>query len=328
MKPAHRHEYSNEQRHLLKQAVLLEWVTLAYLTSVVVLMYLVMGSSQAMKSAWVEDILSMVPPLVFLITNKIRNMQPTAAFPYGFHRAASIGYLVSAIALLAVGGYLIADSGLKLLLTEHPTIGMKAYFGIDMWLGWWMILVLLWGTFPPLLLGHLKARLAGPLFDKVLYTDSRMNKADWMTAAAAMGGVIGIGFGIWWADAVAALVIAADIFRDGYAHCRDAVTSLINRAPRELDGRDSDVPSRVKDYILGLDWVDDAVIRMHEQGHLFAGEVFFTTKRERVRPEDIEAAIEAAMALDWRIQQLSLTVAEKQVQGEGEAQPRRLGVGE
>jgi len=315
MKPAHRHEYSEEQRGLLKRAVLLEWVTLLYLCSVVVLMYLVMGSSQAMKSAWVEDILSMVPPAVFLITNKIRNMKPTTTFPYGFHRAASIGYLVSAIALLSVGGYLIVDSGMKLLLAEHPTIGMKEYFGVDLWLGWWMILVLLWGTFPPLLLGRMKAKLAAPLFDKVLYTDSRMNKADWMTAAAAMAGIIGIGFGVWWADAVAALIISADIFRDGYIHCRDAVTSLINRAPRELDGTDSDVPARIKAYMLSLDWIDDAVIRMHEQGHLFAGEVFFTTTRDNVRPEDIEAALEAAKALDWRIQQLSLTTAEKQVRG-------------
>jgi divalent metal cation (Fe/Co/Zn/Cd) transporter len=31
----------------------------------------------------------------------------------------------------------------------------------------------------------------------MLFADAQMNKADWLTAVAAMVGVMGIGFGIW-----------------------------------------------------------------------------------------------------------------------------------
>ena len=44
-----------------------------------------------------------------------------------------------------------------------------------------------------------------------------MNRADWLTALAAVVGVIGIGAGLWWADAVAAIVISLEITRDGLA---------------------------------------------------------------------------------------------------------------
>lgn len=44
-----------------KYAVKLEWITVAYIVSVIVVMYLALGNSQAMKAAWVEDILSLFP---------------------------------------------------------------------------------------------------------------------------------------------------------------------------------------------------------------------------------------------------------------------------
>ena len=42
----------------------------------------------------------------------------------------------------------------------------------------------------------------------MLYADAKMNKADWLTATAAMVGVVGIGVGLWWVDAVAAIAIS------------------------------------------------------------------------------------------------------------------------
>ena len=52
-----------EQQRALRRAKRLEWVSLAYILSGVVVVYLVMGSSQAMKVAWIEDLLALTPPL-------------------------------------------------------------------------------------------------------------------------------------------------------------------------------------------------------------------------------------------------------------------------
>lgn len=309
MRLAPQHEYSSCQKQAKHRAHILEWVTLAYLLSVATLMYIVMGSSQAMKSAWIEDMLSMVPPIMFLLSHHYINKPPTENFPYGFHRVSSLCFFVSALALLLVGGYLVVDSGIKLVKQEHPDIGMKEYFGIEMWLGWWMILVLIWGTIPPVLLGRAKMKLASTLFDKNLYTDAKMNKADWMTAVAAIGGVIGIRFGLWWADAVAALFISFDILKDGYKQTRDAVCGLVNRAPREFDGTTSDMPKKIIDQLEQFPWVKSAEVRLHEEGHLFFGEGFIIPVDDALlTKQHIQECMQAIENLDWRIKSFPVTV--------------------
>jgi hypothetical protein len=55
------HELPPDKHQLLNKAVRLEWLTIAYLLSAVAVLYLTLGSSQAMKAAWAEDILSLLP---------------------------------------------------------------------------------------------------------------------------------------------------------------------------------------------------------------------------------------------------------------------------
>src|SRR5690349_5330465 len=77
-------------RQDLARAGRLEWWTLAWMSSVVLTMWLVMGSSQAMKTALIEDVLSLVPAIVFLVALRFERRGPTRAFPFGFHRVQSL----------------------------------------------------------------------------------------------------------------------------------------------------------------------------------------------------------------------------------------------
>src|SRR5690606_24826206 len=103
-----------------------------------------------------------------------------------------------------------------------------------------MILALAYSAVGPVILGFKKLPLAKKLHNKVLYTDAQTNKADYLTAGAAALGIIGIGFGLWWADAVAALVISVDIVHDGFTQISTAITDLMNRTPRRVDEKDYD----------------------------------------------------------------------------------------
>ena len=67
MKAPSSFELPDHLKPKFSKAKKLEWITLVYLITVVVVMYLVMGSSQAMKTAWLEDLLSLVPSIAFLI---------------------------------------------------------------------------------------------------------------------------------------------------------------------------------------------------------------------------------------------------------------------
>ena len=70
-----------------RRAVRLEWISIAYLLTAIGAIYFTLGSSQAMKGAWLEDTLSLAPPIAFLIAARVRYKRPNARFAYGYHRA-------------------------------------------------------------------------------------------------------------------------------------------------------------------------------------------------------------------------------------------------
>jgi cation diffusion facilitator family transporter len=292
----------DEQEQLRQKAIRLEWLTIAFMISIVAVMYLVLGQSQAMKTAWIEDMLSLVPPVAFLVGTHLEMKDPNAQFPYGFFRSISIAYLLASTALLVMGAYLLIDSVLKLVSATHPSIGGVELFGQQIWLGWLMIATLIYSVIPPLVLGRKKLPLGEQLHDKVLYTDAKMNKADWLTGAAAIVGIVGIGFGIWWADAAAAAFISFDILRDGLRNTWTAVKDLVDQVPRTVGTMErAPLLDRIKETAKELDWVEDAVIQFREEGHLCTGTVFVLPRTTEGLAEKVAEAIRTIEDLDWRL---------------------------
>jgi divalent metal cation (Fe/Co/Zn/Cd) transporter len=264
-----------------------------------------MGSSQAMKTAWVEDILSLVPPLSFLVAQRVVRRRPNHRYPYGYHRAVTVAYLLGALALLAVGVLLLLDGAMTLIRGERPSIGTIELMGRQVWLGWPMLLALSWTVFPLIFIGHAKLRPARRLHDKILYADAEMNRANWLTGVGAMAGIAGIAIGWWWTDAVAAMLISLDIVRDGGVNVRAAMGDIMDRVPQTVDHkREIDLPHKIDDRLRALPWVGDARSRLRESGHLFFGDVLVVP---RDAGDTIRRAAECqrvASELDWRLLEL------------------------
>ena len=253
---------------------------------------------------------------------------PTGRFPYGFHRIVSIAHLCSALALFVMGTYLLVESIIKLITAEYPTINSIELFGQTVWLGWLMLPALAWSALPAVFLGRAKMPLAEELHNKVLYADAKMNKADWLTASAAMVGVVGgIGFGLWWADAAAAALISLDITKDGISNLRRAVVDLMDQAPTTIDEDDVDpLRDRLATMLQDLDWVEDVDLRLREEGQVYFGEALVVPSDEANITEKVEDAIRRARDLDWRIYDLALTpVRELPEIGERLAEGERTG---
>jgi len=300
------HELPPHKHELLRKAVRLEWFSIAYLLTAIVLLYFTLGNSQAMKAAWVEDILGLAPPAAFLVASRLRRRAPNRRFPYGYHRVTSIAFLCASVALLSLGGFILYDSVSKLVRFEHPPIDLVKPFGDEpVWLGWLMLAALTYSAVPQVVLGRLKQPLARQLHDKVLFADAEMNRADWMTAAAAMLGVVGIGLGLWWADAVAASLISLDIVHDGYKNVKAAVDDLMDKEPTVVDhSRTDPLPQRLRNELLALDWVKDAEVRLREEGHVFVGEAFVVPTDDQDLVERIDRANRELLQLDWRLHEL------------------------
>ncbi|MFJ6279519.1 cation diffusion facilitator family transporter [Arthrobacter subterraneus] len=299
-------ELPEEQRRALHKAVKWEWITIVFLAVSTFLVYLVLGNSQAMKAAWIEDLLSFLPPISFLIAARIIRRRPTESHPYGYHRAVGVAHLVAAVALVVMGAYLLVDSGIGLVTAEHPTIGGVTLLGNTFWLGWLMVLAMLFTAGPPVVLGIIKMKLAKTLHDKVLYADADMNKADWMTALSAAVGVLGIGVGLWWADYAAAILISTSILHDGIKNLRAAIGGLTDTRARTYDdSRPDPVGERIDSYLQSLSWVREARSRVRDEGHVFHIESFVVPQGwPGATLQRIEKAREACVEMDWKVQDM------------------------
>lgn len=298
----------DELQQDFRRAIRLEWWTLFWQASIVVAMFLVMGSSQAMKSAWMEDMLGLVPASVFLLAVHFERKEPNRKFPFGFQRVNSLAFLASSTVLVFMGLYLIYDSATKLIAMEHPTLGPISLFGETVWIGWLMMAALAYSVVPPVILGRLKQPLSQKLADKVLHTDALMQKADWMTGVAGIFGIAGVGFGWWWADSVAAAVIAFDIVHDGFRAARVAVAELVDGAPRKLGSPDiSDDAKTLRESL--QESFPGAEVRLRETGRYIAAEVKgggIATGAERAPAAYWTGNPDRA----WRFAQLSFVPAE------------------
>jgi divalent metal cation (Fe/Co/Zn/Cd) transporter len=301
-------ELSDGQARTLGRAVRLERITIGTLLVTVTVVALVAGQSQAMKVAWIEDSLSLLPPVAFLVAARIAGRRPTPSHPYGYHRSVGVGHLVAAVALLAMGTFLVVDSGSGLITGERPPIGVTSLFGVPVWSGWLMVAAMGLTSIPPVVLGRMKMRLAEELHDKVLYADADMNKADWMTGLATVAGVLGIGAGLWWADAAAALLVSTSILRDGVANLKGAVAGLADARPTTYDDAGPHpLVQQVETVLRQQPWVRDAAVRMRDEGHVFHVEGFVVPVAGTTPTlEQLAAARKRCADLDWKIEDVVL----------------------
>ncbi len=303
--------YPPSYQQTIRKAKRVEWITLAFLISVIILMVLVMGSSQAMKSTVFDEIFGLVAGTSFLIAMQYYNRKPNHRYPYGYHKSISLAFLCSSVGLLGIGLYIFIDSVLTLIKAEHATIGSYFWFNTIIWKGWIMIAVLLYSIIPAVILGKIKKPLAAKLKDRVILTDAKMNKAEWMSGSAAIAGVVGIYFGLWWADSSMAILISLDILNDGFKNIKNAVKEMMDHQPRTMEGKEKDpLIAELLQKIKKQGWIEDAELRLRECGHVFFGEVDIRTTGKAHIEQNIQKLEKDLKEWNWRIHDLTFTIVD------------------
>ncbi len=291
-----------EQREQMCKAAKLEWISICYAALTIALVALVVGNSQAMRTAWIEDMLSVLPQLAFLISLRFTRRLRRPTHPYGFHRSMGAGHLVAGVALLVVGAMLAYEAASALLKMEHPTIGTMNLFGYTIWQGWAMMAVMAVIAAPAVVLGRLKIKVAKPLHNKLLYADSKMAKADWQTNVASIVGVAGIGIGLWWLDSAAALVISAGILKDGWSSTRSATSDLLDRRASGIDGADPHpLVEKMQDVLDSKQWIERSDLRVRELGQVQHVEAFIVPHASEVSVKQLEQLRRELGEIDWKV---------------------------
>jgi divalent metal cation (Fe/Co/Zn/Cd) transporter len=301
-------EFPSSLKPLYRRALSYEWISFIYALSATLFSFLAMSNSQTMKTIWLEDFLSIIPPASFLITSVIIRWKPNKKFPYGFHRVTTAAYLTSSLALFILGIYLFLDGAHVLFKKEYPIISNFTLAGHSIWFGYVMILALLWSSLPSTVLGHIKIPLAYKLHDRILTADSLMNKASWMSGFASILGIIGIGMGFWWADALGGIIISIDIIHDGYVHTKESLCELINQAPKAINAKYIDpLINKVKLLVKKEIWVESVLVRFREEGHVLFGEIFIVPNRN-VSPKQVRLLQQKIKNIHWRLHDVVIMI--------------------
>ena len=292
-----------EEREKLRK---ISWLSVVMLLIATAITGLTAGQSQAMKTAWISDFLTAVPPMALLVALRYELRPPSERFPEGYARAISVAFLVTAIVLSMFGLYLLFDSVMKLVRREHPPIGTIVLFGHQLWLGWVMIAALFVSALIGFGLGRVKQPVAERLQSKALHAEAVMNRAEWMSEGAAIVGISLVAFGFWWGDAAAAAFISVEIIRDGWKNVRQVIADLMDESPTKLGEHELEpLPKRLRDEARQRRWVKDAAVRLREHGHTLTGEVFVVPLRDAMSAEElIDASGTLAPELerlDWRL---------------------------
>jgi cobalt-zinc-cadmium efflux system protein len=290
-----------ELREPMARAVRLEWWNIGFTISIIIVMGLVLGNSQTMKTAWVEDTLGLIPPVVFLVAVHFEKKGASAAYPFGFDRVHSLAFLIAAVALAGVGALLLWDSLSTLVAREHATVATIHILGRDIWLGWLMLAAQVYSIIPPFIIGLLEMPLAKRMQDEVLYTDAKMNKANWQTGAAGLAGVIGLGLGWWWADSLAAAFISVGIIADGIRALRIATAELVDGIPRDLGSTRADPEAERLVEKLQAQYAG-ATIRLRERGRYIHAEACGVDPDIR---QNLKALWPGEPERSWRLAQLA-----------------------
>ena len=299
--------YPAEQQKQRERAKKLSWLSIALLVSAAIFLFFTLGQSQAMKTAWISDVLTAIPPMALLLAMHYELRPPSKRFPFGYTRSVAIAFLVTSAVLSLIGLYLLYDSLTKLVTQQRPPIGTMVVFGHQFWAGWAMVVSLAYSLLCGLVLGLLKKPVAKKLHDKALNAEATMNRDEWLSEGAAILGIILVAFGHWWGDAAAAAFIAVEIVHDGWLNTRLIIGDLMDESPTMMgEHKLEEITAKVRDHVEQLGWVSSAAVRLREHGRALTGELFVVLADEHDVVERIAQVADRAREVDWRLHDIAV----------------------
>ena len=286
----------------------LEWISLGYQIFITLVLVAFAGSSQVIKTEWLENAFAIIPIAGVLLTLRFENNPPDVRRPFGYHRASTIAFVAAAFAILAVGLTLVFDAASNLLHGERPSIGGITVAGHTFWLGWVLIALMALSAVPPVVLGKLKTPVAILIHDKALFADAEMNRANWLSNGAGCIGLLLVAQGFWWGDSLAALLIALDISRDGFTTLARSLSDVMDEQPTELESdKQHPIVRDIYQAVAALPFVASHRELIREHGRYLYAEIFITPNEHFSSPLDATQQVrDAVFPLDWRLQHIAV----------------------
>ena len=191
---------------------------------------------------------------VVFVGFRVSKKPASASHPYGYERAEDIAGLGVAMVIWASAAFAGLVSVHKLLVHGHTThlgLGMSAAAV---------------GIAGNQIVARYKLRVGLRIQSATLLADAKHSWLDALSSAGALLGLVGVAFGLRWADGLAGLVVTGFILHVGYEVTSDLVGHL-------MDGVDPDLLAAAERAALEIPGVQHAHVRARWMGRSLLVEV-------------------------------------------------------
>lgn len=242
----------NERRQA-NRAVGVSAVGLA-LTGLVELAIAVLSGSVALLGDALHNLSDVSTSLAVFLGFRVSRKSATERYPYGFERAEDLAGVGVAVIIWASAAFAAAESVDKLI--RH---GSTHYLGAG-------IAAALVGILGNQVVARYKLRIGRRIKSGTLIADAKHSWLDALSSAGAAAGLIGVLFGLRWADAAAGLIVTGFICHVGWEVSVDVMHRL-------MDGADPDTISTAEAAAAEVPGVRHAHARARTTGRILRVEV-------------------------------------------------------
>lgn len=247
--------YANEaaDRSDANRAIAVSAVGLA-LTGLAELAIAVLSGSVGLLGDALHNLSDVSTSLVVFVGLRISKRPATRSHPYGWERAEDLAGLAVALVIWLSAAFAGAVSIRKLVehgTTSHVVYGIAAA-GV--------------GILGNQIVARYKLRVGKRIQSATLVADAQHSWLDALSSAGAMLGLVGVAFGLPWADGAAGLLVTGFICHVGYEVTRDLVHHL-------MDGVDGEVVTTAAAAAEGVSGVEHAHARGRWMGRTLLIEI-------------------------------------------------------
>jgi cation diffusion facilitator family transporter len=186
--------------------------------------------------------------VVVIVSAYIARKPPDAEHPYGHGRIEYVAAVLIAL-LLGIAGFEFGKESIARILAPKPLSAP-----------WVIIGVVLLTAGAKEWMARYAVRLAQRCGNRALTADAWHHRSDALATVLVAGGMVGARFGLIWLDGVAGIGVSLLLFKVAYDIARDAVDSLLGRAP---DASEVAEVKRQARLVEGVRGVHDVVIHQY-----------------------------------------------------------------
>jgi cation diffusion facilitator family transporter len=279
--PAARRHDDTRDREDANRAVAVSAVGLAVTGLIELAIAIVSGSAGLLGDA-LHNLSDVSTSAVVFVGFRLSKRPASASHPYGYERAEDLAGLGVALVIWASAVFAAAVSVRKLtghVATSHVGLGIAAAVV---------------GIVGNQVVARYKLRVGRRIQSATLVADAQHSWLDALSSAGAMLGLVGVAFGLGWADGVAGLIVTGFIAHVGYEvtsqllhHLMDGVDPQVLAAAEHAAGT---VPGVAHAHVRAR-WMGRSLL-VEIEGFVPAGT---TIEEGEVIGQAVEAAVDAAV---------------------------------